>query len=1146
MYDDIRTINIRYRILEELSDRRLSALDTCTGKKVILTRFSSTNQFGPAELRTLIKDSNRASSGAILTPISAQRVRSINGARTRGRGYLLVDSLLQLPVLSEVDVSRSKMVKIIDSLIFELTHLGRQGISHGNLSASSILVEKNHVLLRDLRPQFFRKGKPDPKTELEKLKESLIAENRNDISDLIDERMPDEFQLRELTEPSDLNRGVRRSTWLAGIENTPEDLSLMIDNSRRTGFDNTQIIGFWECGLDMITSELITLRALSGSIVVELECNDQSDFSKLENIAVPMSPDVIEPMSSGWRQIELFVYLRMDDIDGSTIEKLHSISAGLNNNDGHLIVVTQHKLDALKNSYPAEVNNHVIDVSKQLGRASLTGYNSEYISSYDGISAAEVYDIVTGRSKRTQTANPLPNMMPGILLELAESVWNDCSEEDGDATFKVCITETGEVNRIWPIHYLRKPKADVEDQDLIRRTAETLIHRKCRRFIEALWLAIHFSRVSEDAKATFGKELLRFWLNNSSRLTSEQEILLLESSREAILGCWTDDSAFSFIKHILTVEPRRSRTISLACDTMEAFRKKNDCSDGTLMMLSILHAHDLHNRNELSESAKVCIDAIISPKTDRYGVLILGKLLTSKGMEDELSEERVLTVLEKAGKRFGNVSSSNLQPEITVLTAKAYLMRGKIEQASVLLSAIGSSAGEMDSSIRNIYHVSLSIVHQMDHEWNRAFKHLDLAHKFAVLSRNTGSRYTTLLNRSMVEIRAGVSSWSRASQLMERINDTFRERGAQQLITVTLFNLMAANMAMLNRNAAVGYMDKLLAKARYLWSSGTELYIRQFFFINLILGEPDKGLQAAKQFRENRTILEPTRTESTVLDALSSSRVHADNDIIHVLLNNLLYSRGEITAPNWLRSFASLSQKCTGEDILRRIRKSDLLSAYMFILSGIAREEIDKVFMAENRWLIRALDARYRRAGMVLMKSGNTPIEEALELRSIDLSALSSDEDVFYYGETVFGADEMCNVLARELLLDRVWVIRGDRSGYSVLSASNEVANRDLIPKWVRESLDWFNDSNEDHIDIRSVGLSRGKPNPGVAIIRVSQDELEREGITFYVVGDSLKPGLLLNKVLLSRLRFVAGLLCRTAYLEARLGQVGIDQNLLD
>ncbi len=1134
----INRINARFLVVHQLNEDTFLTLDFLDGRKYILRRLEANEHFGRSHLKSIWSNSLRAVSKSIIPFSSAGCIVSIDGVSVSGEGYFLTEPYLDLEHnLEDITLSTKQIASVLEKVAFEISAFSLQKCTHGNLVPASISITNDYLpVIRNLRPVEFLRGNPPPQNEMTPLIKSLA--NKKSLTNLPEVSVLCKNINRQDIE-NNLIRKEKPSTWLMGLDEIANDVFYQIGKSRSLGCSCVNVYGLWDNGFEKVAEEVAVQREIAGIITLLL------DSEKLAEVNNVLKKNLKEPLHKGESPILSFIeshshlpieiiFLRYSDKADDLLNELYQRSK----NEITLTCFSEQKTEFL----PDHIVNTLTfapDIDLIATRALVESKRKEWVLKLSNLSAVEAYSLLTKNDFSVFVSEAfvqIASILPGIRKDLALEVLKQAGYSSLDESADYALATVN--NRLWP-SVLGEIQSDSIDKNISLNLFTTLSTRKILRYDEIFWLLDYASTVkNESISEKAGVVFLDFMKNHGNNLAVDKIVTLLHKAEFFLLTVCNPEDLSAFILDSI----RKFYASSLIITTLSIILQGTDNPyAGELLLKDVVRtlaiysdfcagnttsaARDAYNlMNEMDEKSNITVGPFL------IRMFLISSKLDFKGVESDIFE-MVLKFRENA------IQSERNEDILVCNVAYASIKRicGHIQEALEIFKEMPVPDFAETPWITYQYYKNQAQLAALNERNLDCISFQGKAYLAASFTENRVLPYSTLFSYDVRLIYSGHYTWQNVLERMNWLTIIFKLYGARTMKALVDCNLMIAHLSLLNRNTTLRHKESLIAESADLILGPLSGCLNTLAVFSFLTGQPQKAMEDFVSLNGAGYTVPASLFEGVKHFLTSDSTEKIPGQVFCTAAETLNMITGKISLDEWSSRLGKIDQ-ADSSSVIRLFRSGNLLQGYILLVIGLAGGHISFSFLEQYKWLLKAIDARFIRAGFLKLpvyKSVLDQIRYFIENTQKPLMVASEESTEKLHGNKIFDSNQMCRKLTFELAVEKVWIIRKNRNTLTIISSS-EKKIASFLPVTVASALDWISDSKDEFIDIPSEGWLRGYPRPGVFIIELTLPFLSDKPEKFFVAVESLIPGKVLNKPKRDKLILVSGLLVQVALSEQK------------
>ncbi len=1126
-----KQINAKYLIVQGLNENTFLALNIIQNTKYILRRIDASYDFSRKQLTDLWLNSNRAVSESFISFESAGCVLSIDGVAVSKEGYFLVEPYCSSEKsLQDADFTKNQSIDFFSQLYFQLDALSYQKITHGNLIPSSIsATEINLPIIRNSRPIEFFRGKPLPKKEFDSLLNAVKLE-KNTFPNYKTDSINYNSSLKHIE--NNLQRKQIPSSWVLGIEEITLDVSYRIEKSQQFGCSFIEVNGSWEYGLDVIASEVAAHREIAGKITIRLDSEKIDSINEhikkhLPETAVSKKSPLISFIKKNSALPLEIIFLRHSSKGDNTLKLIYQITSQLGYDEVTLVCFSDQKKSELAPDYKIKTITPLPDINLIATRS--LAAKSNWINVLSNVTPLETYTLITGKAEVIK-ANKLLFQIAAILPGIEKKIAIEVSDKIGNSSLEETNILLQVNNRIWSQTTKESPDKE-KNHRILDHIFEALLQDKSHRLFEVCWLLNH-ANTKNDPRLLLsaGTVFLLFWKNHGAEVDSENIVKLFQKAQIFLTTICPAQMLSDFILDVITRFYQSSSIIQSLWDLLQPVKNLLEIHPSINREISTLEVWNEFVNGEIENAINLSlreIETTIENCKTQYFHIRMYTHASKKDMEENLDSilSLILNYRDQAlvmGKMADVILSNTVYASVKRIC-------GYEEEALKAFQQIPAPDPFKNSWTAVQYYTNQA---QLAAFYNKNQECLENQSKAVVAASFDDNRilsYSSILSYDIRLISSGHYTWHYALYRMDWLKRVFRYYGARKLNAFIECNLMTAHLSLLNRNTTLQYSESILDYSSDLLKGSLSASTFSFAGFAFLIGQPEKAKKNLKTLKNKGSTIPNGLMEEIdcFLETRSTEQIIGKELFVAAETLNLLNSYTSLN--NWAMAIGNHSD-VQPSDVLIRFRNGYLLQGYILLLIGLAGGTVTSKFLIKYKWLLKAIDARFCRAGFLKPPGHKSPLQRIinyLEDKRLTTHANQEHSDTTANGTEIFSSYQMCKKLVEELDVEKIWVIKKSNQSIVVLSSSSEKSVV-FLPVWITDALKLVSDSKTDSIDLPSEGWLRGFPKPGVFIIEI---HLSSED-TIFIAVESIIPGKVLNKEKMEKLLLVSGLLGQVALFE--------------
>ncbi len=1121
----ISNINTRFLVIHKLSEDSFLTLDLLDDKKYILHRLETTENFGRSHLKSMWNNSLKSVSTSILPFTSAGCIISIDGLSVSGEGYFLTEPYLALEQnLNENTLNTKQLASVLAKVAFEIHVLALQKFTHGNLVPTSVSITKDHLpVIRNLRAVEFFRGNPEPKKEMNNLIQSLSNNKVPEASLLCDKINPQDIE-------NDLNRKENPSTWLMGLDEIVNDVFYQTSKSRSLGNSCINVYGFWDSGFAKVAEELAVHNEIAGGIVLLLDSEKLTKTNSILKGNQEKKPILNFLDSHSDLPIEV-IFLRHSEKADDLLNELYQRSKNMIN------------LTCFSEQNTVFLPDHIIntvtlrpDVNLIATRALANSKRKKWVLKLSNLSHVEVYSLLTKKEYTVFVSKPvfqIASILPGIRKDLALEVLEQAGYSSFNESADYALATVN--NRFWPIE-LEKIQPDSVKKNISFHLFITLIKSSKLRYDEICWLLDYASTaknesISEKAGAVF----LDFMHIHGNDLGVNRIVNLLHKAQFLLLTSCSSKDLSAFILNTI----KRFYSSSLIITTLSDILQITENTYAEEFSLKyVVHAlaiySDFHKGKTVPAIKNACnlmneMNETVRPSLIR--LLLLASRQDLKEIEDSLFE-MLLNFRENA------IQSKCNEDILLYNIAYASLKRicGYTEQAQEIFKEMPVPDFTKTPWMAYQYYKNQAQLAAYNENNLNCTNFQSKAYLTASFTENRILPYSSLFSYDVRSISSGHYTWQNVLERMSWLTTIFNYYGARTKKALIDCNLMIANLSLLNRNVTLQNKESVIVESGDLLHGSLSGCLNSFSAFAFLTGQPQKALEDLISLRSAGGTVPASLVEGIEHFLTTDSTEKITGQVFFAAAETLNMITGKITLEQWVLHLGEISQP-DSLSVTRLFRSGNLLQGYILLVIGLASGYINSTFLEQYKWLLKAIDTRFIRAGFLKLPTSKSVLHQMQSFIENTKTALpvNPEESVEQpHGNKITHSNQMCRKLTSELAVEKIWVIRKHSNTVYILSSSEE-ESASILPVTVTNALNWKSDSKNEFLDIPSEGWLRGYPRPGIFIIEITMPFSFEKPDKFFIAVESLIPGKVLNKPKRDKLILVSGLLVQISLFEQKI-----------
>ncbi|MBD3368974.1 diguanylate cyclase [Candidatus Fermentibacteria bacterium] len=1128
---EMQEINLRYCIGNDVGaeDQRVYRVyDRQLDREVRMRIIEPSERFGRIEILDAYFASRRPSVKRIDRYIDAGKVLWIDGQPVIGGDYFLVSAWDDSPSLAKMLPSYTgKLRRILFETAVALRELAAHSATHGDLRPDNVLLSSDGVMLVSSLGQMDCKSSTAA-TELEDLVESLRKKTEIPEKILHGPRKLLEEDRRPRA-GSDFELYSNPSVYHLGLEEPRSILLKGINYAATAGKSVAHTMGFWDHGLYVVLDESVAIRQINGSTVLPIDSKNERWSVKGHRV------EFLDRLRDRSLLGPLEVHYRHDPLATSPDGFLQNLIELADVGRIRLLVASEEILD-IGDCYkiPLRLRGDPNGVSERIWPG-ISG--SETSKLPPEASAFEVYQLLkssrngTGdnRAVSDSSLRLVAGILPGVPRDVADSarLGNLDALETGNCCYS---TRSRSGKRLWATDYSRQGSAKAAST-----IANILSQREVRRIHELEFLARH-----ADDKARSANRLLEMW-NDYKRLYPQEDWLRIS------------DCALSLAKH-MPEEGKRRLIVDLLYQ---------GCSDGVWNagyhlskaledrpendLVSLLAAGwSLYSSDRRTEARSVLERILDNPeRLDAEKLRLCSRLLcliSATSAEASLSEPLMGRLQEIAEEIGDEKLLQHLLIEKVIL-----LLRKEVrpEYWKLLEEITPPDDSDQVLGIRYWWLMSLedAVVNQPSPESKMDM--LDHAMYLARLIDDRGTVLNLMNNKAISGLREGSLTYSESIDAMRDIGEKVRSMlpenmGIAYKLNITWkLNTISSSVHLMRMRKAEQWLSSVLSDTGLGYSrmpNNAATNAMRMFVSQGKLDEAEAALRAIAS-HASEDVIQPYFERLQMLQkgtyATPEEPLDQNEEIIPIaLIVNALLADGHISRDQWLDVYRNVYNDLPLESAVNLLRKGDLLDGYIYLTAAWCRADEPTGRIYHREPLLKAIDKRYRKAGLVLSPEGNTPLQLATdEYSKLNYPIKRGRSQKLLQ---MLSCGELSESLAEQMDLDIVRVISREMGEFREVDGYGGDGSP-VGTSWLRNALVRARESG-GVVQLPGSGWRKGCPRPGIIVAPIRTGDVMKEvspGETFFSV-ERIGPGKALPARLLDELFELSGFLVTVAMLRRR------------
>lgn len=1138
--NEMKEINLRYRIRGECSaegQRCYRAYDDLLQRELRLWMLEPDERFGRFEVEQAYLASRKPVTKGIERYVDAGRVMWVNGEPVAGGDYFLASTWNDAATLLDAAPEGVESLRrILFEVAFALRELSAHSVCHGNLKPGNVLLTKDRgtVLTSPI-------GRADRKAHTPAMELQALVDMLRETTDV-----PDDV----LQGPRNLLESERRPKAGIGAEpyDTPsvyhlglqEPLGILLDGlsyAATAGKAVAHARGLWDQGLDVVLDEASARRQMDGITVLPID-SGHARWDSEEHV-----DGFLDRLSDRALLGPIEIHYRHHPSLGSGDGIIDGLCKLADAGRIRLLVASEEEMDVGdRYAIPLRLGGDPEGMYERIWPG-ISGSEPSHIPRE--ASAFEAYQMLatgerggTGDDETVDRSLGLAaRVLPGVRMGVAKSSGLD-ELTPSHERMHFFTTDSRSGKRLWPVDGSGKVKEGV-----VQKIANALAKSPVRRIHELELLARQ-----APGEGTSTERLLQLW-NGYRWLFPQDDWLRMADCALSLAESMPEQGKRRMILDLLY--QGCSDSIWKAAYRLAQSLKDSPKSQPASMLAKGWHLYSSDRRSEarsLVESLLARPDRLDPEKLRLCSRLLCLISVTSK--EATLSQPLMERIQDIAAQLGDQPLAEHLLIEKVIL-----LLRKEVrpEYWRLLQDVTPPDDSDPVLGIRYWWLMSLegATVDQPSPESKTDM--LDHAMYLARLIDDRSTVLNLMNNKAISGLREGSLTYDESIAAMRDIGHQARSimpesMGIASRLNITWkLNTISSSVHLMRMRKAELRLSKVMYDTGLGYSRMPQNAATNTMLLLVSQGrlnDAEKILRSIES-RSSSDVVQPYLDYLTKLGKGDLS-LPADPDeeakaiIPTALAVNVLLANGHITEDRWRDAYRRAYSGQTWEGAVSLLRKGDLLDGYLNLTGAWCGQEQPAQKLFHRKPLLRAMDQRYRRAGLVLGPKGKTP----LQLATDDYSKLDYPTRRHWSKKPLqmLSCRELCASLAEQMDLDVVRVISRELGEFREVDGYGG-SSLPVRSSWLEEALMRARESGAIFQQLGS-GWRKGCPRPGLIVAPVLTGEEMKEvspGETFFSV-ERMGPGKALPNRLLGELLEVSGFLATLATLRRREADLRYDE----